>query len=266
MRVAGVTLSVVLHAALVLSGIVIAPKLMAEPPQMTILPVELLTIADTTNVAPVVEDKPKDAEQAEETADKAAPAPTPEAKPEPAPEPEEALPDAKKPEPPKPPKEEPKPKPAPEAKKPEKMADTLDSILKSVPDKKPSKTQADRATANLNDVKDATARRGAGDNQSMTITIAAYISSQLRRRGCWPDQKDMPDAKRLHATIRVKFERGGKLAEDPKMLDPPRQPVGDKPMQVFTQRAFSALRQCEPFQVPPEYFNNPGYIDLVFLP
>jgi outer membrane biosynthesis protein TonB len=242
---------------------VIAPKLMSEPPPMTILPVELLTIADTTNVKPVIDDKPKDAEKADETASKTAPPPAPAAETKPAePEPE-ALPDAKKPEPAKPKEEV---KPASEAKKPEKMSDALDSILKAVPDKKASKNQADRNTANLNDVKDATARQGAGDNSRMTITIAAYISSQLRRRGCWPDQKDMPDARRLHATIRVRFERGGRLGEDPKLLDPVRQPSGDQPMLVFIQRAFSSLKQCEPFQIPPEYFNSPGYIDLVFVP
>jgi outer membrane biosynthesis protein TonB len=245
-----------------MGGIVVAPRLMAEPAPMVILPIDLLTIADTTNVKPVAEEKPKDADKAEETADKTTPAPAaaPEAKPEPVPEPVPAI---KKPAPDTPMEAA---KPAPVTKKPEKMADTLDSILKSVPDKKPSKTQADRATANLNDVKDATARRGAGDNQRMTVTIAAYISSQLRTRGCWPDQKDMPDAKRLRATIRVRFERGGRLSGEPKLMDPTRQPSGDQPMLVFIGRAFSSLKQCEPFQVPPEYFNSPDYIDLVFLP
>src|ERR1700759_3513880 len=99
MRVAGVTFSILLHAALVISGIVIAPALMSEPPAMTILPVDLLTIADTTNVKTVIEDKPKAAEKAEETADKTAPTPAPAPEANPAePEPE-ALPDAtKKPE------------------------------------------------------------------------------------------------------------------------------------------------------------------------
>jgi hypothetical protein len=263
MRVAGVTCSIILHAALVLSGIVIVPKLMPEPAPMVILPVDLLTIADTTNVKPVAEEKPKDVEKAEETADKTPPPPpaaAPEAKPEPVPE---VIPDAKKPEPEKPKEAA---KPAPEAKKPEKMADALDSILKAVPDKKASKNQADRTTsASLKDVQDA-ARKGAGDNQRMTITIADSIRSQLMSRGCWTDKDDMPDAKRLHATIRVRFERGGRLMGDPKLIDPPRQPAGDQPMLVFIQAALGSLRKCEPFQVPPEYFATSPYIDLPFLP
>jgi hypothetical protein len=265
MRVAGVTCSILLHAALVLGGIVVVPKLMPEPEPMVILPVELLTIADTTNVKPVAEEKPKDVEKAEETADQTTPPPpaAPEARPEPVPE---AIPDARKPEPEKPEKPKEAAKPAPEAKKPQKMADTLDSILKAVPDKKASKNQADRSTtASLKDVQDA-ARRGAGDNQRMTITIADSIRSQLMSRGCWTDKDDMPDAKRLHATIRVRFERGGRLMGDPQLIDPPRQPAGDRPMLVFIQAALVSLRKCEPFQVPPEYYATSPYIDLPFLP
>jgi hypothetical protein len=263
MRIAGVTFSIALHVALVLGGIVVVPRLMSEPAPMVVLPVELLTIADTTNVKPVAEETPKDVDKAEETADKTAPAPAaaaPEAKPEPIPEP---VPDIKKPEPEKPKEAA---KPAPEAKKPEKMADALDSILKSVPDKKASKNQADRATtASLRDVQDA-ARKGAGDNQRMTITIADSIRSQLMSRGCWTDKDDMPDAKRLRAIIRVRFERGGRLAGDPQLIDPPRQPAGDRPMLVFIQQALASLRQCEPFQVPPEYYATSPYIDLTFVP
>jgi outer membrane biosynthesis protein TonB len=261
MRV-GVPFSIALHIALVMGGIVVAPRLMAEPAPMMILPVELLTIGDTTNVKPVAEEQPKKADEAEATADKAAPAPAPaaEAKAEPVPEP---IPDIKKPEPNKPKDEA---KPAPEAKKPEKMADALDSILKAVPDKKASKTQADRTTTSLRNVEDATARKGAGDNQHMTITIADSIRSQLMSRGCWTDKDDMPDAKRLRAIIRVRFERGGRLMGDPQMIDPTRQPAGDRPMLVFIQQALASLRQCEPFQVPPEYYATSPYIDLTFVP
>ncbi|MBI1359193.1 MAG: hypothetical protein GC155_02795 [Alphaproteobacteria bacterium] len=264
MRV-GVPFSVALHLGLLATGIVVAPRLMAEPAPMMILPVELLTVADVTNVKPVAEEKPKQADEAKDTAEKAEPAPAAEEKPEPAPEPEpEIVPDKspKKPEP-EPKKEPPKP-PAPPKK--EKMSDALDSILKSVPDKKKtSRNAADTSTASLRNVEDA-ARKGVGDNQRMTITIADSIRSQLMSRGCWTDKDDMPDAKRLRAVIRVRFERGGRLLGDPKMIDPPRPPAGDPPMLVFTQQALASLRQCEPFQVPPEYYETSPYIDLTFVP
>jgi outer membrane biosynthesis protein TonB len=259
----GVVFSIAFHVALLAGGIVIAPKLMAdEPAPMMILPVELLTIADTTNVAPVAEKQPEKTEEADTSADKAAPTPAaaPEEKPEPVPEPVPV--EAKKPTP-EPPKDEPKAKPEP--KKSEKMADTLDSILKSVPDKKASKNPSDRATANLRNVEDA-ARKGAGDNQRMTVTIADSIRSQLMSRGCWTDKDDMPDAKRLHATIRVRFERGGRLLGEPQLMDPPRQSASDRPMTTFITQAMSSLRQCEPFQVPPEYYATSPYIDLTFVP
>lgn len=259
----GVVVSIGFHLALLAGGVVVAPRLMAEPAPMMILPVELLTIADTTNVAPVAEKQPETAEEADASVDKAAQASAaaPEEKPEPLPEPVPA--ETRKPAP-EPPKDEPKAKPAPS--KSEKMVDTLDSILKSVPDKKASRTAADRTTANLRNVEDAKARKGAGDNQRMTITIADSIRSQLMTRGCWTDKDDMPDAKRLRATVRVRFERGGRLQGDPQLIDPPRQPAGDRPMLVFIQQALASLRQCEPFQVPSEYYATSPYIDLIFVP
>ena len=63
MRV-GVPFSIFLHLAFAAAGVVVVPQLPRESTPMVILPVELLTIGDATNVAPVIEEQP-DAEMRE---------------------------------------------------------------------------------------------------------------------------------------------------------------------------------------------------------
>lgn len=271
MRV-GVPFSVALHLAFAAAGIVVVPQLpQRESTPMVILPVELLTIGDTTNVAPVVEEQP-DAEVAEEAAvepDPAESAPDP-AEAEPIPEPEAEIipePEPKKPEPEKPKPEPKKPEPKPEPKP--DFNDSLSSILQSV--EKPKESTAprnDRTAADLRNVEDQAPRRGVGDNTRMTVTVADFVRSQLISRGCWADQDDMADAKRLRAVIRIRFERDGRLLGSPELIEPAREPSADRPMQIFVQRARRALNQCSPFTVPAEYYevSPPQWIDIEFLP
>ena len=238
---------------------------------MVILPVELLEIADSTNVAPIPEKtEPEDLVEEMTTPEEApAPASAPEPEPEVAPEviPPPAPTPAPKPEP------KPAPKPAPPKPEPKKenFQDSLDSILKSVD--KPSTRPApspNRSTTNLAQVPDAAARRGVGDQSRMTITVAEFVRQQLLSKGCWTDQDDMPDAKRLRATIRVRFGRDGKFLEEPQLIQPSRPPVGDQPMQIFIERARRALSKCNQlgFQVPSEYFSSTPvqWIEIEFLP
>jgi outer membrane biosynthesis protein TonB len=263
MRTGGPILSLLIHAAIFAAGIIVVPHLTAPPTPMVILPVELLSISDSTNVAPVAEKAPKDAAKAED--------PTVKANAETAPKPQDEKPESIAPpaptEKPKAPDPEPKKeeaRAAPEQKKPEKMTDTLDSILKSV-DKKSAKNAAQQTATNLAKVGDA-ARQGVGDNQHMTMTYADFIRSQLMKRGCWTDKKDMPDARLLRAVIRVRFSRGGMMSEEPRLIDPERMPAGNPPLNVFMVQALASLKKCEPFTIPPEYFESSPYIDLTFLP
>ncbi len=267
----GLPISIALHAALVAAGITIAPTVQRESTPMIILPVELLSIAETTNVAPVIEEQP----EAEPVEEEAAAEPEPEeASSESAPEPEavpeeaEIVPDPEpvKPEPKPEPKPAPKPKPKPEPKP--DFNDSLNSILKSVEQDKSKAPPSERTAKDLSQVQDQAARRGAGDNRRMTITVADFVHSQLISRGCWNDQDDMADAARLRAVIRIRFERDGRLLGAPELIEPSRVTNSDRPMQIFTQRAFRALNICSPFNVPPEYYEvSPAqWIDIEFLP
>jgi hypothetical protein len=168
------------------------------------------------------------------------------------------------------------PKPEPEVKKPDtpkkpepkkepSFSDELAGILTGID--KPS-AAARPSPSNAPRKEGEAPRRGVGDNQRMTITVADFIRSQMLSRGCWNDQDDMADARRLRAEIRVRFSRDGRFIEPPELVTPARPPTGDPPMQVFVQRAFRGLQQCSPFTVPPEYYetNPPQWIVIEFIP
>ncbi len=269
---AGVPLSIAIHIALAASGIIVAPKLLAEPTPMVVLPIELLKIDDTTNVAAITERLAEQADAAatadNEATTSAAPAPEPE------PEPAVILPTEKTPEVKK---EEPAEtaKTTPDRVPPKKAPDdefSFESALKTIEKNKsktPNTAQQARTANDPTKVRDVGARTSVGDpNHAPSVTIADYIRSQLVEKGCWADQDDMADAKRLRAVIRVRFERDGRLLGAPELREPTRPPAGDPPMQIFIQRAFRSLNQCEPFQLPAEYVQTtpPRWIDILFVP
>jgi outer membrane biosynthesis protein TonB len=266
----GVVASVALHVGLVLTGLAAAPVMMSQPRDMVILPVELLEISDTTNVAPVVVADPE-AEISEEPESPAEDAPQPSATPSEAPEAEaEILPDAaKKPEvKPEPKKETPKPKVEPKAEAEEDFGGALSSILKTAEKKRETAPTGSKSAADMRNIDEGAPRKGAGDNQRMTITVADFIRDQLQRKGCWGDQEDMADARRLRATFRIRFNKDGTFLEEPQMVAPVREPSGDQPMQIFVQRARRALSMCSPYTVPKEYFQTmpAQWIHIEFLP
>jgi outer membrane biosynthesis protein TonB len=257
----GAPLSVVLHIAVAAAGFTIAPSVTQAPTPMTILPVDLLAISDTTNVAPAIEEVAEELEAPAETAAETM-------APKPAPEPEtEVLPAQRAPDRPPPAKAEPPRPPQPARPAPPELEDTLESILKSVETNRKPRPAPQRSSGNLARVEDK-ARTGVGDQTRMTVTVADFIRSQLIAKGCWADQDDMADARRLRAVIRVRFERDGRLAAPPELRDPARTPSNDPPMQIFVQRAFRSLNICSPFTVPPEYFevSPPPWIDITFTP
>lgn len=255
----GFLLSIALHIGVIALFIpIVASAMRTDPVPMVILPVELLTIDESTNVAPVsekakIEDEPSEVPQEEIAAPKAEPPPPPK---------EEFVPEAAA---------------APAKKSEPKKAEakpeaTLDSILAQI-DKsknKQQRTASADAAANLRNVDDAGARKGYGDMKRMTITVADFIKVQLVQKRCWNDQDDMADARRLKATIRVRFGRDGRFLGAPQLIEPSREPSNDPVLQVFIGRARTALAKCNNlgFQVPDEYFavQPAQYIDIDFLP
>jgi hypothetical protein len=265
MRIGGF-LSVVLHVAFALAGVIAAPYLVNEPSRMMIIPLDLET-ADTTNLTPIAEDvseEERDTPQPKvESFTQAAPPPAPA---------EEILPDETKPEQkkdePKKAEAAPTPPKAPEKEKTSALQD-LNSILKGIDRNAAQPRQNTGTRPSFTSVDDAGAPRdGLGDRKRDTASIKDQIMSQLLAR-CWGDQEDMADARRLRVTIAVQFGRDNRIRQM-KLVEPAAEPTNDPPMQVFLQRARVALRKCDTigWQVPPAYFqyNPPLIIELEFRP
>ncbi len=256
--------SFLVHAGVVVAGLMVMP--LEQPKnsvaQMIVVPVELVTIADMTNltaVSAMAEDKPIEEEVKAEESNPAAGAPPPDEDSvsfEPLKEkPKEEI---KKP--------DVKAAPAPPAKS---FNSELDDILSSVDKTKPKQQTNSAGVAPAASSKEAP-RLSAGDKRRMTASIEDIIKSQLITNGCFADHSDMADAKRLRVTLRVWFGRNGKFSQTYKMISPTREPFNDPPLQAFIAHARRALDKCNNigWQVPEDYFRlpQPQYIDLEFVP
>lgn len=257
-------LSVLLHGAAVVATLMAFP---AEQPetrvsQMLYIPVELVTIGDSTNLTEIVQAEEIAEEEIEAASEaSAAPAPAP-------PEVEEDTVSFDKPK--EQPKEEPKKTEAKPSPAPAKTFNSeLDDILASVT-KDPPKQQRNNANPTPATKEPQAPRLSVGDRRRMTATVEAVITSQLIEKGCWADHSDMADAKRLKATFRVWFGRNGKFSQTPQLQEPTRKPANDPPLNTYIVHAERALNMCNNlgWQVPEEYFQlpQPQYIDIEFLP
>jgi len=256
--------SFLVHAGVVVAGLMVMP--LEQPKdsvaQMIVVPIELVTVADMTNLTAVSamdEDKPIEEEVKAEKSNPAAGAPPPD---------EDSV-----------SFEPPKDKPREEIKKPDAKASPappaksfnseLDDILSSVDKTMPKQQTNSAGVAPAASSKEAP-RLSAGDKRRMTASIEDIIKSQLITKGCFADHSDMADAKRLRVTYRVWFGRNGKFSQDPQRVAPTRSPSGDPPLQAFDLHAQRALKMCNNlgWQVPDDYFRlpQPQYIDLEFVP
>lgn len=241
------------HAAVVVGGLIMIP---ATPPPVAaaesiIVPVDLVTLSDTTNLMdiPPPTDTPSKEEEAIEEPEVA-----PAAAPPPAPPPEDTVSFEKPKEPPKPKKAEPEPT----------LSSDIDALMKAAEDFKKNNQKANPAPAPAN----TPPQLGAGDKRRMTARIEDIIKTQLTEKGCFADHSDMADARRMRGTFRVWFGRNGKFSQKYQLISPTREPFGDPPLQAFITHARRALDMCNNigWQIPEEYFTQLGapYIDLEF--
>lgn len=261
--------SLAVHVGVVTAGVLFGHEQM-KPPEMSspmiIIPLELMTIGEVTDIAPVSSAEEEAEEtKAEEDAQPSYAAPTP-------PPIEEDTVNLDEPKPPEPKKEEVKKteaKPAPAKKQEENFDNWLEQTLA---DNRKEQTKAAPAPAG----KPATSanekpRMGAGAQRQAQVTITDFIRAQLVNKKCWTDHSDMADAQRLKATFRVRFAANGKFVGDPELREPSREPFNDPPLQVFIQHARTALAKCNQlgWQIPPQYWDlqpAPYWIDLEMVP
>jgi len=281
----GSLLSFILHVAVVVFAFVGLPLFATDPEVLPqILPVELVTIADETNIKaqpepepePVEEDEVQTVEEEPEPEEKVAALPptppAPEPEPEeipklaPEPEPEPKVEEPKKVEKPKPvvtarAKPRTKPKPPPEKKRfnADRIAALLDKHPKDEQELRPVAEQEQRAKPEVNQ---ATQQVGLGTN--MTLSEIDALRVQVEK--CWSFPGGAANPEDLVVTIRISLNPDGSLSGAPAVLDNRFGLGGDQYYRVAAESALRAIRRCQPYQMPRDKYQNWRQIDLRFDP
>lgn len=257
-------LSASLHVGLLAAAYTAWPAL-APPVIVTTdtIPVDLVTIADETNITPQEQ----------------APEPVPEPPPEPAAT-AESLPEEPPPPPPpeqegfvmdekvEPPKPEPKvamaepPPPKPEKPKKEKKKDEFDidriaSLIDKMDKAPPAAETREGAKPNASQ-----SARGAGARTAMTATEIDVLRAQLRK--CWNVPVGAPDPSALVFRLRIYLNQDGSVATPPELVD--EAGMSDPYFRAAVDSAKRAVLMCSPFQLPPEKYEAWNDITITFDP
>jgi len=222
-----------------------------------VVPVDLITIADKTNIAPSVLPQPR-IEPKENpvppqlVAPTPTPAPPPPPKAEPAPDQAPSQPLlAKAPPPPKPMQ---KPQPPAEQKKPK--ADDFSALL----NKLTSPAAAPRSTRTA----DRTVR-GVGAMNAMTMDLSDALKNMIAQ--CWSPPAGAPHPERLIPVFRLFLNPDGSVAQPPQLAaDSQAAAAGDPFMRAAAEAARRAIYTCAPYKLPADKYNVWRDISVAFDP
>jgi hypothetical protein len=232
-----------------------------------IIPVELMTVAEETNVAPKVVEPPREPPPLQEVPPPPAPpippppppeeievAPEPEQRPEPPPEPPKQVVEAVKP-PPKPPV--PRQRPRPEPPQPQFNVDSVLALLDSRTPKRPAPPEAPVAE---------TVTKGLGAQNASTLDLRDALLSQIRE--CWNVPVGAPTPEKLIVQVRVFLARDGSLAQPPLLEPQTRAAAASNPyMRTAAEAALRAVNVCEPYKLlPPDRYESWREIVMTFDP
>jgi hypothetical protein len=223
----GVLISIVLHAGLVVALFVSFSKKLDMPSEaVSIVPVDLVTVADQNNVAPTVkqEETPPEVKDVE-------PEPTPDV----APPKFDIAPDAK---------------PKPEKKKPEAEKFDINDIEKLLAKKKPANAKVAQRTV-----------QGMDAGTAMTVDLITLLQSEINR--CWTRPEYGPHPERLIVRYQLFLNRDGSVAQAPKLTPDSAAAVASDPyMRAAADAGRRAIYQCAPYRLPAEKYNL--WRDIVF--
>jgi len=231
----GILASIALHAGLVVVLFVSFSKKIDLPLDNTpMVPVDLVTVSDQTNIAPMQKQE-------------AAPQPPAPAEAEPTPPQEVA-----------PPKFElapdVKPQPKPKDKPQDKAKFDINDIEKLLSKKKPS-----NAKLGSRDIK------GVGAQTGMTADLAALLQSQIYR--CWSPPTGTPHPERLIVKYDVFLNRDGSVAQPPQLApETAAAAAGDPYMTAAAGAARRAIYTCSPYKLPADRYAIWRNFTFVFDP
>ena len=224
-----------------------------------VVPVDLVTIADKTNIAPTVQRQPK-------VEPKDIPTPpqleTPIPKPAPAPPQAEAAPDQApsepviaKPTPAPTPMKKPQDAPlAPDQKKPK--SDDFSALLNKLTSPVAAPRNARTADRTV---------RGIGAMNAMTMDLSDALKNQIAQ--CWNPPVGSPHPERLIPEFELFLSPDGRVAQPPQLAaDSASQAAGDPFMRAAADAARRAIYTCQPYKLPADKYNVWRDITIDFDP
>ncbi len=249
----GVLLSLTLHAGVVLSALIYFPAASRFVSESVVIPIELVTLSDTTNVRAA---RPEPEPEPEELPEEPDPVREPEPEPEPVVEAEpEIIPPAPTEDPelePEPVEPEPEPEPEPVDPEPESEAP---------PRREPQRLDLGDLSAAINNSRDrgevdeGEDRNSAGAGTAMTATLQTMAAAQIQR--CVRSNLDAPVNMELAVVVRVSLQRNGELDGSPTLVDERRVLNSTNPfLRVAGERALRAVIECAPYQLPPQNYQE----------
>jgi len=233
----GVVLAAAFHILIFSAALLTFQRNFDTPEDSNVVPVDLVTIADVTNVAAQAPPAP---EQQMEKMDIPVPANEP---------------------PPDPVMQEVEPAPEPPMPKFEIQKDVKKPVEKPAPPKKnPAQDFAallNKLTAPEKPVKNAKpaerAIQGIGSGNAMTANIADALKSQIYR--CWSPPMGAPDARDLVVDYALRLNQDGTVAT--LQLTPGTQVMAasNAYTRAAAEAASRAIYQCQPYRLPADRYN-----------
>jgi outer membrane biosynthesis protein TonB len=240
-----------LVGAFVLHGAIVAAALFSwqhhldftdeSPP---VVPVDLITIGEKTNIAPSVQPQPKVAPEAN-------PVPPPLVTPIPTPAPT--------------PKAEAAPDQAPSQPVIAKPAPLPKPTQKPQPPAEPKKLQADAFSALLNKLTSPVAAprsartadrtaRGVGAMNAMTMDLTDALRNAIWL--CWNPPVGAPHPEQLIVTFRIFLNPDGTVAQPPQLAADSAAAVARDPfMRAAAEAGRRAIYTCQPYKLPADKYN-----------
>ena len=264
----GVTVSAGLHGAVLVLTMIAWPFSSRDQVEQTVLPVELITIADVTNIRQQMEaEEPKPEEepaQAEETKT-AAVEPEAEVPTELAPPnieqdveiPEEAL--EPKPEAVETPKPRPKPPKPPKPRPKEEF--NVDSIIGLLDQK-----QQETADAGPTPAPATSETQTAAVGLATGLTLSELDAFRVQVQRCWNVPLGAPNAEQLIVLVRIQLRPDGTLMTPPEFVDSGRYNSGDGYYRAAADAARRAVIQCQPYTLPSQKYETWREIEMQFDP
>jgi hypothetical protein len=257
--------SAAIHVAILVATIVALPTRELDPVQTRALPVELLTVAEMTNLKRQAKkhvDQPKPVEtpkpKPEPEKPKAAPTPQPKAEPTPAPpEPEEKAepipdkkaekkPEEKKPEPPKPEKQKPSDKKPDKPKKKSFDPSKIAALLNKIPD---AASQPDEAKPT-----DEKADAPETDDPDAKMTVSELDALRQKINQCFNTGAlaGTIDADKMFADVSFSLNEDGSVAGQVSI-----DKTGPGSSRLLAEYARTAILKCAPYdKLPRDKFSS----------